>query len=84
MIRLLSKARSHLAMQSRGLSEQIEALVHHLSCVRTKVDRIQAARGEDLEALESELAEGWTALEGCAARIQDKLERSARTHAQGR
>lgn len=74
VVRLLTRARRQLASQSRGLSEQIEALVQHLAHVRTKVDRLQAARGEDLRALERELDEGWDRLERCATRVRSALE----------
>ena len=71
---LLSRARRHLAAHSHGLSEEIEALQHHLSRVRNKVDRIQAARANDVSDLEAELEEGWTRLEVCAARIRAALD----------
>jgi hypothetical protein len=41
--------------------------------VRTKVDRIQTAHGEDLAALESELEVGWNDLRECANTVRRAL-----------
>lgn len=76
ILRLLGQARQHIATETRGLSEQVQALGQHLAQVGTKVDRLQMARGRDREAVAQELEEEWSALDACARRVRDTLERT--------
>ncbi len=76
-IRLLSRARSRLAARSRGLSEQIEELGQRIAFVRTKVDRLPRATGEDRRAVATELEQGWQALTRCAERVRQALDGDA-------
>ena len=74
LVRLLSQARSRLAICSRGLSEHIEELGQRIAFVRTKVDRFPRARGEDRRAVAAELEQGWHALTRCAERVRQALD----------
>ncbi len=84
LLRLLTRARSRVAVQSRGLSEQVEQLGQNLARVRTKVERLATARGDDLRIVDLELEDAWGALMASASRIRAVLEPPEEEQSRGR